>query len=226
MNGKPVIFPALAAALLATWAVGQAGPGEQPAVQVFAHTAEAMQLLEARCIRCHDQAKSRGNLDLTTRDRLLRGGETGPAVVPGEPAKSLLYRLVTSADESAMPKTGPKLTAPQRALVKSWIKAGAPYDRTLGKAGLEPIFRLPNRRFHRNQGIYAGLHFDVDGNRVDDKTWSARKSEWLPTPEDRDYVRSLMHAVTEPGKIAGWIAPPTRGINSQPFEFQYVKHIQ
>src|SRR5260370_24055896 len=66
---------------------------------------------------------------------MLHGGETGPAVVPGQAGKSLLYRFVTSADESAMPKTGPKLTGPQRALVESWIKAGAPYDRTLGKAG-------------------------------------------------------------------------------------------
>jgi Protein of unknown function (DUF1553)/Protein of unknown function (DUF1549)/Planctomycete cytochrome C len=152
MNAKRAIIPALAAALLGAWVLGQAGlrAGEQPAAQIFARTSEVMQLLEARCIRCHDQAKSRGNFDLTTRDKLLRGGETGPAVVPGEPAKSLLYRLVTRADESAMPKIGPKLTAPQKALVESWIKAGAPYDRTLGKTGqdvawwsLQPVKRPP-----------------------------------------------------------------------------------
>jgi benzoyl-CoA 2,3-dioxygenase component B len=32
-----------------------------------------------------------------------------------------------------------------------------------------------------------------------------------------------MHAVVEPGKIAGWVAPPTRGINGQPFEYEYVR---
>ena len=47
----------------------------------------------------------------------------------------------------------------------------------------------------------------------------------LPTQRDRDYVLALMKPVTEPGKIAGWVAPPARGINSQPFEFEYVKHI-
>ena len=41
--------------------------------------------------------------------------------------------------------------------------------------------------------------------------------------EDREYVRSLMHPVTEPGKIANWIAPPAAGIKGKPFEFEYVR---
>ena len=49
------------------------------------------------------------------------------------------------------------------------------------------------------------------------------KSEWLPTMEDREYVRSLMHPVYEPGKIANWIAPPAAGIKGKPFEFEYVR---
>ena len=47
--------------------------------------------------------------------------------------------------------------------------------------------------------------------------------EWLPTPADYAYVASLMKPVVEPGKFAGWIAPPARGINGQPMEFEYVK---
>ncbi|MCY3753070.1 MAG: benzoyl-CoA 2,3-epoxidase subunit BoxB, partial [Alphaproteobacteria bacterium] len=46
---------------------------------------------------------------------------------------------------------------------------------------------------------------------------------WLPTEEDKAYVRSLMHAVTEPGKMAGWIAPPARGIDGKPVDYEYVK---
>ena len=45
---------------------------------------------------------------------------------------------------------------------------------------------------------------------------------WLPTDEDKAYVKSLMRPVTEPGKIAGWIAPPLRGIDGQPVEYEYV----
>ena len=54
--------------------------------------------------------------------------------------------------------------------------------------------------------------------------WQANQSRWLPTDEDRAYVTSLMGpAVTEPGKFANWIAPPGRGINGQPVDFEYVR---
>jgi benzoyl-CoA 2,3-dioxygenase component B len=45
----------------------------------------------------------------------------------------------------------------------------------------------------------------------------------MPTQVDKAYVKSLMQGVTEPGKFAGWIAPPLRGIDGQPLEYEYVK---
>jgi benzoyl-CoA 2,3-dioxygenase component B len=62
-----------------------------------------------------------------------------------------------------------------------------------------------------------------DGRIVSEAEWDARKREWLPTPDDYTYVASLMKPVVERGKFAGWIAPPARGINGQPMEFEYVK---
>jgi benzoyl-CoA 2,3-dioxygenase component B len=53
--------------------------------------------------------------------------------------------------------------------------------------------------------------------------WDAKKREWLPTEEDQAWVESLMQPVTEPGKFAGWIAPPARGVNGQPLDFEYVR---
>jgi benzoyl-CoA 2,3-dioxygenase component B len=50
-------------------------------------------------------------------------------------------------------------------------------------------------------------------------------SQWLPTEEDRGYVGSLMTPVTEPGKMANWIAPPATGINGKPVEFEYVRFV-
>ena len=84
-------------------------------------------------------------------------------------------------------------------------------------------FALPHRRFHRHQGIYAGSSFDVAGNLIPAEEFERRKGEWLPSPSDIEYIESLMKPVLEPGKIASWIAPPTRGINGQPFEFEYVR---
>ena len=82
---------------------------------------------------------------------------------------------------------------------------------------------LPNRRFHRNQGIYAGLHFNPQGQPISAAEWQKQRDQWLPSAADTAYIQGLMHQVTEPGKIAGWIAPPTRGINGQPFEYEYVR---
>ncbi|MCI0681020.1 MAG: DUF1553 domain-containing protein [Gemmataceae bacterium] len=106
---------------------------DPPAPSVFARTAAVMQLFESRCLQCHDSRKSRGGFDLSTRAKLLHGGESGPAVVPGSAPKSLLMRLVRHQQEPAMPRQGQKLTDEQIALVAAWIDAGVPYDRSLGK---------------------------------------------------------------------------------------------
>ena len=69
-------------------------------------------------------------------------------------------------------------------------------------------------------------HFDIEGNLISAEEFERRKAEWLPTMADREYVRSLMHPVVEPGKIANWIAPPATGIKGKPFEFEYVRLIR
>jgi benzoyl-CoA 2,3-dioxygenase component B len=65
--------------------------------------------------------------------------------------------------------------------------------------------------------------FAPDGTRLTDEEWNRRRGEWLPTQADEDYVKSLMRPVTEPGKMASWLAPPLKGINNLPGEFEYVK---
>ncbi len=97
------------------------------------------------------------------------------------------------------------------------------WNRILDKYDVDFEFRLPNPRFNRKIGLYAGSHFDPDGNPVSRDEFERRRGEWLPTAEERDYVKSLMQPVLERGKIAGWIAPPKKGINGQPFDFEYVR---
>ena len=100
-------------------------------------------------------------------------------------------------------------------------------ERVLGERAAGHKLRLPNRRFHRQIGTYsmpAGNHFDLDGNPISAAAFAEQRSRWLPTPEDRVYLKEIQKPVTEPGKIAGWVAPPTRGINGQAFEFEYVRH--
>lgn len=107
--------------------------------------------------------------------------------------------------------------------VRDCEKGLARWNKSLADEGLGERLFLPNTRFHRHVGEYAGHHFDIEGNLISAGEFEQRKSAWLPTMEDREYVRSLMQPVTEPGKIAGWIAPPTAGIKGKPFEFEYVR---
>jgi benzoyl-CoA 2,3-dioxygenase component B len=62
-----------------------------------------------------------------------------------------------------------------------------------------------------------------EGRLLAETEWDATRHAWLPTPEDDAYVQSLMQPVTERGKFAGWIAPPPRGVNGQPVDFEYVR---
>jgi benzoyl-CoA 2,3-dioxygenase component B len=84
-------------------------------------------------------------------------------------------------------------------------------------------FSLPHRRFNRKIGEYSAGRFDLEGNQVSEQTWNAKAAEWLPTPEDKAYVKSLMRPVLEKGKIASWVAPPPKGINDQAVDYEYVK---
>ena len=79
-------------------------------------------------------------------------------------------------------------------------------------------------RFNRRVGEYSERRFNVQGNPIAEHEFTVKSVDWLPSQSDLDFIESLMHAVVEQGKIAAWIAPPKRGINHQPFEFEYVKH--
>ena len=80
------------------------------------------------CLACHDAKEAEGELVLETHAALLKGGERGPAVVPGRNGESLLVRLIEHQEKPFMPppKKGPKLSGAEIALVRAWIDAGAP----------------------------------------------------------------------------------------------------
>src|SRR5262249_1979883 len=81
-------------------------------------------------MKCHNPQKSRGSLDLTTREHLLKGGETGPAVVVGRSDKSLLVEMISGA-KPRMPQKGDPLTAEQIATLRTWTDTGVPWSKTI-----------------------------------------------------------------------------------------------
>jgi benzoyl-CoA 2,3-dioxygenase component B len=108
--------------------------------------------------------------------------------------------------------------------VKDCQRAVDRWNKTLQKAGVSGMtLSLPHRRFHRAVGPCAGLWFAPDGRMISQAEFKASEGKWLPTAEDRNHVRSLMHPVTARGQVANWIAPPPKGINGMPLDFEYVK---
>ena len=98
------------------------------------------------------------------------------------------------------------------------------WNRVMERAGIAFELKLPHRAFNRRIGAFAELRVSPEGKVMSEADWKAAERKWLPTAEDRTYVTSLMGpAVIEPGKFANWIAPPQRGINGQPADFEYVR---
>jgi benzoyl-CoA 2,3-epoxidase subunit B len=97
------------------------------------------------------------------------------------------------------------------------------WNKSIREAGIDFEIKLPHRAFHRGIGTFSEVKATPEGKIITEAEWNSRHAEWLPTDEDRAFVQSLMTAVTEPGKFAGWIAPPARGINQQPVDFEYVR---
>jgi benzoyl-CoA 2,3-dioxygenase component B len=137
------------------------------------------------------------------------------------------YHMEVLENGAVVAKDIPLRTAMNEVLRDNYIedcqRAVDKWNRTLEKNGIGDRLSLPHRRFHRNQGIYAGTHFSPDGKLLTPEEWTKLRAEWLPSENDLAYVETLMKPVHERGKIAAWIAPPQRGINGQPFEFEYVR---
>ncbi len=97
------------------------------------------------------------------------------------------------------------------------------WNRLIAAAGYEIRLALPSARFRRAVGVWARAHTDPHGNPIGEQAWAARCREWLPSEVDRGFVKSLMQRVTEPGRMAGWIAPPEGGINNLSPTYEYVR---
>src|SRR5579863_2847694 len=97
------------------------------------------------------------------------------------------------------------------------------WNRVIERAGIPFRLRLPHVAFNCRIGEFAAIHADADGSLLNDEQWSAQREMMLPTNDDNRYIESLMRPVNEPGAFASWIAPPTRGIDNKPGDFEYVK---
>lgn len=137
------------------------------------------------------------------------------------------YMLLDIQDGKLVEKEVPMLNAINEVLRDDYIddsNVGVKrWNRIIQKAGFDFRLKVPHKAFNRQIGALAGARVSPDGRVVSEQEWEANKDKWLATDEDRAFVASLMGLVVEPGKFAGWIAPPRVGINRQPIDFEYVR---
>jgi benzoyl-CoA 2,3-dioxygenase component B len=136
------------------------------------------------------------------------------------PVMALDGEAITPRDEAALTSLNERL---RDDYIADCARGVARWNQIVQRAGIDFAFTLPHRAFHRAIGLFADVRVSPDGRVVSQAEWDARHAEWLPSDADRAYVISLMQPVTEPGKFANWIAPPPRGINGQPIDFEYVR---
>jgi benzoyl-CoA 2,3-dioxygenase component B len=98
------------------------------------------------------------------------------------------------------------------------------WNKILERYGLSDRLRLPDRKFNRGIGQFAGHKFDPTGRMISEDEWKRRRYEWLPGPADKAFLLSIMNSpIYEVGKFANYIAPPARGVKGRPVNFDYIR---
>ena len=106
-------------------------------------------VLVQRCIKCHGAEKQKGKLRLDERDFMLRGGQSGRVVLPGDPSGSLLIRAIRRIDKDVQmpPEDADQLTPEEVQNFVAWIKMGAPFPGAgSGEAIVKPAVDLAKAR--------------------------------------------------------------------------------
>ncbi len=158
-------------------------------------------ILVKSCVRCHGGKKTEGELDLTEREGLLRGGGRGPAILAGNANDSLLYKLITHGRDPHMPRSGNKLSEAAIAQIALWIDLGAPYDQPLivkkqtdDKAWTRKTVPEEDRQFWSFQPL-RGLMPPAQG--------ALKNEAWCRTPIDRFMLAKMEAAGITPNPPVG-----------------------
>jgi hypothetical protein len=193
-----------------------AAPPDGPGEAFFER--DVRPILVASCTKCHGAKKQESGLRLDSRSALIRGGESGPAVVPGEPSKSLLMRAINQQDDLVMPPDR-KLTDAQIGVLRLWIERGAPWPGADTPAAVRSgTITDEDRRFWSFQPVS-----DPPAPTTVDRTWPRTSIDAFilakleasglrpsPTADRRTLIRRATFDLTglppTPAEIAAFVA--------------------
>jgi len=166
------------AAILIAWS---AAPAQTAKKVSFSH--DVAPILSQKCMQCHGLAQPMANLDLRSRQGALKGGQHGPALVPGDAAASHIYRHITGQEQPQMPLGG-RLSDEEIAVLRDWINSGAEWDANITLSAPSPVAgapaAAPEKKFTEAQRRY----------------WAFQKVVKPPVPavKNRDWVRTPIDA--------------------------------
>lgn len=153
-------------------------------------------ILVNQCYKCHSETSERvkGGLKLDTRANLLKGGDTGVAIVPGNPEKSLLIKAIRYKDEDLkMPPNDRKLTDAQIADLEAWVRMGAPDPRSGTSSGVN-LYEIDKANAAKHWAFQMLFYPPVP--RVEDK------DNWAQTDIDRYILAGLRREGLSPSPRA------------------------
>ena len=148
-------------------------------------------ILANSCYKCHshEATKLKGGLSVEFRDALLKGGENGPAIIPGDPENSMLIKAVRYTDpDLQMPPKDKKLPVDQIANLTAWVKMGAPYPKA------DPALAKDAGKSDRDHWAFKPIK-KSPVPEVKEKNWGA-------TPVDAFIVAKLEENGMKPGPMA------------------------
>jgi hypothetical protein len=150
---------------------GAAGPQPGPAIMPAAQPAplkpgevvfstEIAPLLLSQCGNCHGQQTAEANFRMTSLETLVRGGRSGPAILPGKGAESLLVKKLRGVgiDGQRMPLNRPPLSEAQIAVIEKWIDQGGRIDLLTSRVGLDAV-AAAGRAARLSSDELAGIRF-------------------------------------------------------------------
>ncbi len=145
-------------------------PVNKPLAQWELYQQVVVPILQTRCYECHAERVVKGGLDLETWATLRRGGKDGPAVLAGEPEKSLLFQRINlplEHTEHMPPRRKAQPTPEETALIRKWIALGAPESGTLASVHLDSrllsvVSQLPVLLRSSGVAVEAGNSSEID----------------------------------------------------------------
>ena len=209
MTPRPLrTIAGLTVALLLAHAAG-AGPERPSAAKpaprdVAFFEKEVVPLLKANCLKCHGAGKTRGGLRLTSREAVLEGGDTGPAISLDQPDQSLLLKAVRHQNGLEMPPRG-KLPPKDLDTLTRWVHAGLPWTPGAADVAEAPAEERPDRR--RGTELLG-----VPAGPARPAVPTVRDTAWVRTPVDAFILAKLEAKGLTPGRAGRPRRPGPPGV--------------